>query len=44
LHQLHNSEFQPQALDSLRQPIELGEVVIARAGRRGCASPRGGDG
>ena len=27
-------EFQPQALDGLRQPIELGEVVIARANHR----------
>jgi magnesium chelatase family protein len=27
-------EFQPQVLDSLRQPIELGEVVIARANHR----------
>src|SRR5271165_2394106 len=27
-------EFQPQALDSLRQPLETGEVMIARANRR----------
>src|SRR5688572_12387646 len=27
-------EFQPQVLDSLRQPIESGEVVIARANHR----------
>ncbi len=27
-------EFQPQALDSLRQPLEAGEVVIARANHR----------
>jgi magnesium chelatase family protein len=27
-------EFQPQALDSLRQPIETGEVLISRANRR----------
>jgi magnesium chelatase family protein len=27
-------EFQPQALDGLRQPIEMGEVVIARANHR----------
>src|SRR5271168_2913235 len=27
-------EFQPQALDSLRQPIETGEVAIARANHR----------
>jgi magnesium chelatase family protein len=27
-------EFQPQALDSLRQPIESGEVAIARANHR----------
>jgi magnesium chelatase family protein len=27
-------EFQPQVLDSLRQPIETGEVVIARANHR----------
>lgn len=27
-------EFQPQALDGLRQPIETGEVVIARANHR----------
>ena len=27
-------EFQPQALDSLRQPIETGEVMIARANHR----------
>ena len=24
-------EFQPQALDALRQPLETGEVAIARA-------------
>ena len=28
------AEFQPQALDSLRQPIETGEVAIARAHHR----------
>ena len=28
------AEFQPQALDSLRQPIETGEVYIARANHR----------
>jgi magnesium chelatase family protein len=27
-------EFQPQALDSLRQPLESGEVMIARANHR----------
>src|SRR5215212_518923 len=27
-------EFQPQVLDSLRQPLESGEVVIARANHR----------
>jgi magnesium chelatase family protein len=27
-------EFAPQALDSLRQPLETGEVAIARANRR----------
>ncbi len=27
-------EFQPQALDSLRQPLESGEVLIARANHR----------
>src|ERR671929_1385444 len=27
-------EFQPQVLDSLRQPIESGEVLIARANHR----------
>jgi magnesium chelatase family protein len=27
-------EFQPQALDSLRQPLESGEVSIARANYR----------
>ncbi|PSC04913.1 AAA family ATPase [Alsobacter soli] len=27
-------EFQPQVLDSLRQPLETGEVAIARANRR----------
>jgi magnesium chelatase family protein len=27
-------EFQPQALDSLRQPLETGEVSIARANYR----------
>src|ERR1700726_1167664 len=27
-------EFQPQALDSLRQPLETGEVFIARANHR----------
>jgi magnesium chelatase family protein len=27
-------EFQPQALDSLRQPLETGEVVVARANHR----------
>src|ERR687886_461925 len=27
-------EFQPQGLDSLRQPLESGEVVIARANHR----------
>jgi len=27
-------EFQPQALDSLRQPLEIGEVAIARANHR----------
>jgi magnesium chelatase family protein len=27
-------EFQPQALDSLRQPLETGEVLIARANHR----------
>ena len=27
-------EFQPQVLDSLRQPLETGEVVIARANHR----------
>jgi len=27
-------EFQPQALDSLRQPLETGEVAIARANNR----------
>ena len=27
-------EFQPQVLDSLRQPLEAGEVVIARANHR----------
>ena len=27
-------EFQPQALDSLRQPLETGEVMIARANHR----------
>ena len=27
-------EFQPQALDSLRQPLETGEVSIARANHR----------
>src|SRR5580704_9566689 len=27
-------EFNPQALDSLRQPLELGEVAIARANHR----------
>src|SRR5262249_33436353 len=27
-------EFQPQALDSLRQPLETGEVAIARANHR----------
>jgi magnesium chelatase family protein len=27
-------EFQPQALDSLRQPLEIGEVLIARANHR----------
>jgi len=28
------AEFQPQALDSLRQPLETGEVAIARANHR----------
>ena len=28
------SEFQPQALDTLRQPLETGEVAIARANHR----------
>ena len=27
-------EFQPQVLDSLRQPLETGEVAIARANHR----------
>lgn len=27
-------EFQPQALDSLRQPLETGEILIARANHR----------
>ena len=27
-------EFQPQALDALRQPLETGEVMIARANHR----------
>ncbi len=27
-------DFQPQALDSLRQPLETGEVLIARANHR----------
>ncbi len=27
-------EFQPQVLDSLRQPLEIGEVMIARANHR----------
>lgn len=27
-------EFQPQALDSLRQPLETGEVLVARANHR----------
>ena len=27
-------EFQPQVLDSLRQPLESGEVIIARANHR----------
>ena len=27
-------EFQPQALDALRQPLETGEVAIARANHR----------
>jgi len=27
-------EFQPQALDSLRQPLEAGEILIARANHR----------
>src|SRR5262249_8014558 len=27
-------EFQPQVLDSLRQPLEIGEVAIARANHR----------
>jgi magnesium chelatase family protein len=27
-------EFQPQALDALRQPLEIGEVAIARANHR----------
>src|SRR5260370_23413500 len=27
-------EFQPQVLDSLRQPLEIGEVAIARADHR----------
>ena len=36
-------EFQPQVLDSLRQPLESGEVMIARANhrttiRRACSS------
>src|SRR5258705_2085184 len=28
------AEFQPQALDALRQPLETGEVAIARANHR----------
>ena len=27
-------EFQPQALDALRQPLETGEVAISRANHR----------
>ncbi|MCP8938081.1 YifB family Mg chelatase-like AAA ATPase [Alsobacter sp. SYSU M60028] len=33
-------EFQPQVLDSLRQPMETGEVHIARANRRVCYPAR----
>ena len=40
-------EFQPQVLDSLRQPLETGEVAIARANHRitlsGALSARRGD-
>ena len=33
-HGVELPEFQPQALDSLRQPLEAGEVSIARANHR----------